>query len=65
MTVRVQQLLPVVLAMDVEQLPPQLPKLGHRQRPSVHPADIAAISLNFALKHQFLFSLKSIVLQPL
>ena len=40
---RVQQLLSVVLAVDVQQLTPQLPQLGHGHQPPVHPADIPAV----------------------
>ena len=64
MAVRVQQLLAVMLAVDVQQLPAQLPELGHRQRPAVYPADVAPVSLDFPLEHQLLLSWKADVLQP-
>ena len=66
MTVRVQQLLPVVLAMDVQQLPSQFPQLGYRQRPAIYPTGISSIPLNLTLKHQFLaVRRKTVVFQPL
>ena len=53
MTVRVQQLLPVVLAMDVQQLAAQLPQLRHRHRPAVDPAQVLAVGQDLPLQEQF------------
>ena len=62
---RVQKLLPVVLPMNIQQLPPQLPELGYGQRPSVYPAYIPAVPLDLPLEQQFLpLWWKAVILQP-
>ena len=48
----VQQLLAVVLAVDVHQLPAQLPQLRHQQGPPVHPAGIFPVCLDGTLNEQ-------------
>ena len=61
---RVQQLLSVVLAVDVQQLTPQLPQLGHGHQPPVHPADIPAVPLDLPLEEQLLPRRDPVFLQP-
>ena len=62
---RVQQLLPVVLAVDVQQLAPQLPKLSHRHRPAVDPAQVLSIAADLPLEQQLLLlRAQAVVLQP-
>ena len=51
---RVQQLLSVVLAVDVQQLLAQLPQLRHRHRAAIHPAQVASVSLDLPLEQQLL-----------
>ena len=43
-----------MLAVDVQQLTPQLPQLGHGHQPPVHPADIPAVPLDLPLEEQLL-----------
>ena len=65
MALRVQKLLPVVLSMDIQKLPPQLPELGHGQRPPVHPAYVPAVPLDLPLEQQLLpLRRKAVILQP-
>ena len=64
-TGRVQELLPVVLAVDVQQLPPQLPQLGHRHQLSVDAAHVPAVPLELPLKEQLLLpGGEAVLLQP-
>ena len=51
---RIQQLLPVMLAVDVQQLPSQLPQLGHGDQPAVHPAHVPTVPLKLPLEQQLL-----------
>ena len=47
---RVQQLLAVVLTVNIQQLATQLPQLGYRHQPSIYPAHVASIPLDFPLE---------------
>ena len=54
-----------MLAVDVQQLPPQLPQLGHGDQPAIHPAHVAPVPLEFPLEKQLLPSVgKPILPQP-
>ena len=62
---RVQQLLAVMLAVDVQQLPPQLPQLGHRHQLSVDAAHVPPVSLELPLEEQLLLpGGEAVLLQP-
>ena len=52
MTLLVQQLLPIVLAVYIEQLPAQLPQLGDRDKPAIEPTDIFSVRLDLPLNEE-------------
>ena len=54
MGLRVQQLLAVVLAVDIQKLTAQLPKLSHGDGTPVDPAHIPAVSVELSLQHKLL-----------
>ena len=65
MTGRVQQLLAVVLAVDVQQLLAQLPELRDRHQPAIDPALVLAVSPDLPLEQQLVPLLgESPLLQP-
>ena len=50
MALRIQQLLPVVLAVDIDELTAQLLHLGNRDRLSVEAADVPSALLDLPLE---------------
>ena len=52
MELLVQKLGPVVLAVDIQELPANLPELGHGDGPSIGPAGVLAVAGDFPLEQQ-------------
>ena len=48
----IQQLLPVMLAVDIQQRAADPPQLGHGHRPAAHPAGVFPIGIDLPLEQQ-------------